>query len=178
VIGEPEDLSGAEQLASEDRYQFQWWALSLIEAQPLGGAEGSKTGKKGADKGIDGIIPFMEKEKGQSQRREVLVQVKSGHVQRTDIADLARAVEREKAAIGVFITLEASTSPMRTEASSTGFYKSPGWGKSYPRIQILTIEELLHGAQVDMPPAYGTFKQAGRVKDEGDQMLGLPGFDD
>ncbi len=65
---------------------------------------------------------------------------------------------------------------MRTEAASAGFYKSQGWGKSYPRVQILTIEDLLRGVAVDMPPAYGTFKQAGRVRDEGDQPLTLPGF--
>ena len=48
IIGEPEDLDGARQLASEDRYQFQWWALSLIKARPLGGSAGSKEGKKGS----------------------------------------------------------------------------------------------------------------------------------
>ena len=60
--------------------------------------------------------------------------------------------------------------PMDTEAHAADFYDSPGWGKSYPRIQILTIEQLLHGAQVQMPPAHGTFKQAQKVKtDEGVQ---------
>ena len=178
VVGEPEDLSGARQLAEDDKYQFQWWALSLIEAQPFGGQEGSKKGKKGSDGGIDGIIPFLEKEKGQTTRREVLVQVKGGNVKSGDIRDLVGTIEREKAAIGVFITLENATEPMKREAASAGFYKSPGWGKSYPRLQIFTIEELLRGAAVDMPPPYGTFKQAGRVKDDGDQPMALPGFED
>lgn len=168
VIGEPEDLAGAGQLAQDDRYQFQWWALSLVEAQPLGGEAGGKRGKKGADRGIDGVIPFMERIKGQAQRQVALVQVKSGHVQRTDIADLARAVEREKAALGVFITLEESTKPMRDEALSMGYYTSPGWNQRYPRIQILTVDDLLRGARIEMPPAYGTFRQAGRVQ-AGDQ---------
>lgn len=164
VIGEPEDLGGARQLASENRYQFQWWALSLIEAQPLGGYDGSKEGKKGSDKGIDGIIPFIEVG---GKREKVIAQVKSGHVKSGDIRDLRGATDREKAAIGVFITLESPSRDMITEAASAGFYESPGWGKKYPKIQILTIEELLHhGKQVAMPPVHGTFKQAERVQDD------------
>jgi DNA modification methylase len=66
VIGEPEDLEAAKQLASEDRYQFQWWALSLIEARPLGGQSGSKEGKKGSDKGIDGVMVFTDDNSGKA----------------------------------------------------------------------------------------------------------------
>src|SRR5437763_3105470 len=89
IIGEPEDLDGARQLASEDRYQFQWWALSLIKARPLGGAAGSKEGKKGSDKGIDGTMVFtdIDERTGVSALRakRVIVQVKSGHVKSGDI---------------------------------------------------------------------------------------------
>ena len=56
------------------------------------------------------------------------------------------------------------TSHMRQEAVSAGFYHSPGWGRDYPRIQILTIEELLHGAEVRMPPQHGTFREAHRAR--------------
>lgn len=161
VIGEPEDIGSARQLAHDDRYQFQWWALSLVDARPLGGQEGDKTGKKGSDKGIDGVITFIE-DKGRPQR--VVVQVKSGHVKSGDIRDLAGTLKREEAAIGIFITLEEPTRDMTTEAVSAGFYHSPGWGKDFPRIQILTISKLLHGAEVQMPPQFGTFKQAQRVQ--------------
>jgi site-specific DNA-methyltransferase (adenine-specific) len=99
VVGEPADLAGAQKLATENRYQFQWWALSLIEAQPLGGDAGSKTGKKGADKGIDGVISFIDDAAGKNVKR-VLVQVKSGHVNAAIVRDLRGVVEREKAAIG------------------------------------------------------------------------------
>jgi len=159
LVGEPEDTSGARQLASEDRYQFQWWALSLVQAKPLGGEEGSKRGKKGSDKGVDGVIPFLDPKPGR-----VLVQVKSGKVKSGDIRDLVGTVEREKAAIGVFITLEDSSKEMKTEAISAGFYRSPGWLTDYPKIQILTIEDLLKGASIRMPAAGGAFKQADRVK--------------
>ena len=132
-------------------------ALSLVRAKPLGATGGGKTGKKGADKGIDGFINFVDDNTGKPKR--VLVQVKSGHVQRAHIGELRGTVERENAAIGVFITLEEPTKPMREEAVSAGFYHSPGWGQDYPRIQILTIEELLHGAEIKMPPQYGTSRR-------------------
>lgn len=165
VRGEPEDVGAARQLAHDDRYQFQWWALSLIRAKPLGGQEGSKTGKKGADKGIDGVITFVD-EKGRP--KQALVQVKSGKVSSKDIRDLVGTVGREDAAIGVFITLEEPTSEMRKEAVSAGFYHSPVWNQDYPRIQILTIHDLLHGADVKMPRlAAITFKQAEKADDAG-----------
>ena len=166
IVGEPEDLGAARQLKTDDPYQFQWWALSLVRAKPLGGEAGSKAGKKGADKGIDGVINFIDDNSNKSKR--VLVQVKSGHVNSATIRDLVGTVTRESAAMGVLVTLESPTRDMRTEASSAGVYSSPGWGQDYPRIQILTIEELLNGAQVKMPPAFGTFKQAQAARRAGD----------
>ena len=173
VVGEPKDIGAARQLASEDRYQFQWWSLSLIRARPLGGQEGSREGKKGSDKGIDGVIAFIDDNTGKAKR--VLVQVKSGHVNSSHIRDLKGTLQREQAAIGVFITLEEPSKDMTTEAASAGFYHSQGWNQDYPRIQILTIEELLHNAEVKMPPQFGTFKQAQRVQqsDAEQYKLGL-----
>jgi site-specific DNA-methyltransferase (adenine-specific) len=174
TIGEPEDLADAHQLAHEDRYQFQWWALSLIEARPLGGVSEGKAGKKGSDKGIDGIIPFVDDTSHKLKR--VLVQVKSGHVKSSDIRDLRGVLDREiDSPIGVFITLEPSSSEMMKEAVSAGFYSSPLWQKNYPRVQILTIEEILNGAEVKMPPPSGAFKKAERIKKiEGNQReLGI-----
>lgn len=161
VVGEPEDLDGARQLARDDRYQFQWWALSLIQARPVGGVEGGK-GKKGADTGIDGIIPFIEDNTGKMMR--VMVQVKSGHVKSGDIRDLRGVLDREKdAPLAVFITLEKPTADMTREAATAGFYQSKIWG-TFPRLQILTIEEILNGAAVKMPTRSMAFKKAERVK--------------
>jgi site-specific DNA-methyltransferase (adenine-specific) len=162
VHGEPQDLDGARQLAQESHYQFQWWALSLVRAQPFGGEAGSKTGKKGSDKGIDGIIPFMDDASG--TRKRVIVQVKSGHVNSGLIRDLVGTMKREEAPIGVFITLENPSAEMKTEAIKQGFYHSPLWNKDYPALQILTISDLLKGAQIKMPPEHGTFRQAQRVR--------------
>lgn len=137
VIGQPTEVEGARQLAvdHESRYQFQWWALGLIDAKPIGGVE-----KKGADKGIDGKITFTD-EGGQLE--QVLVSVKSGHVNASQIRDLKGTIEREKAAIGVFITLEEPTRNMREEAATAGAWHSNVWNEDYARIQILSIRELL-----------------------------------
>jgi site-specific DNA-methyltransferase (adenine-specific) len=173
VVGEPEDMGAARQLASEDRYQFQWWALSLVRAKPLGAQGDSKIGKKGSDKGIDGIINFIDDHTGKPKR--IIVQVKSGKVKSGDIRDLVGTIQRESGAIGVFITLESPSKDMQTEAATAGYYQSPGWNKDYPRIQILTIDQLLNKAAIQMPPAeYGTFKQAQPVQLGGDQL----GLDD
>lgn len=163
VIGEPIDLGAARQLAQDDRYQFQWWALSLIRAKPLGSQEDSREGKKGSDRGVDGVIAFIDDTTGRAKR--VVVQVKSGHVKSGDIRDLRGTMQREQAAIGIFLTLENPSRDMINESLSAGFYHSAGWGQDYPRIQILTIDDLLHGrAQLKMPPQFGTFKQAPRVQ--------------
>lgn len=162
IIGEPEDLYSARQLAEDDRYQFQWWALSLIQARPLGGQEGSKTGKKGSDRGIDGIIPFVDDHTGKP--KQVMIQVKSGHVNSATIRDLRGVIERDNAPIGVLITLENPSRDMDKESVSAGFYMSDLWQQKYPRLQILTIEDLLAGKTVQMPPAYSAFKKAERVK--------------
>jgi site-specific DNA-methyltransferase (adenine-specific) len=151
VEGEPTDLAGARKLALDDRYQFQFWACSLVRDKPLGGQVGSRTGKRGSDRGVDGIIDFEDD--AARTPKKAIVQVKSGHVKSGDVRDLVGTMQREKAEIGVFLTLELPSREMLTEAASAGLYSSP-WGK-HARVQIFTIEELLdkrHPRRVDMPP--------------------------
>ncbi|GAC1652308.1 MAG: hypothetical protein NVS4B8_27590 [Herpetosiphon sp.] len=71
------------------------------------------------------------------------------------------------------MTLEAATREMRTEASAAGYYSSPGWGKDYPKVQLVTIADLLNGAEIKMPPQSGTFKQAQRVQKAAGERLGF-----
>ncbi len=167
VIGEPTTFDDARRLAHDDRFQFQWWALSLIRARPFGGEAGSKTGKKGADKGIDGVITFVDDNSHKAKR--VIVQVKSGKVSSADIRNLVGTLDREGAAIGAFITLQEPTRDMRTEAASAGYYHAPVWDRHFARVQLLTVAGLLDGtARLEMPPvAYTTFKEAPRVNEEG-----------
>jgi DNA modification methylase len=143
VIGEPVDLDGARQLASEDKFQFQWWALGLVGARPV-------EQKKGADKGIDGRLFFHDEGAGGDTKRIVL-SVKGGHLKATDVRDLRGVIEREKAAIGVLISLEPPTGPMKKEATNAGFYTSPWDQGKYRRLQLRTIEELLNGKSLDYP---------------------------
>ncbi|MCG2815407.1 MAG: restriction endonuclease [Candidatus Aminicenantes bacterium] len=158
VIGEPTSPPDAAALATSDPYQFQWWALGLIGARPV-------EQKKGADKGIDGKIVFQGDAPGIFEN--VIISVKAGHTGVNHVRDLRGVVEREKAAIGVLISMETPTKPMQTEAVTAGFFESKIWGKKYPKIQLLTIAELLTGNQVDMPPIRqvgATFKKAEKYK--------------
>jgi len=165
VIGAPTDLEGAKALAKEDRYQFQLWALGLVEALPY-------QEKKGADKGVDGVIRFFDDNSGKPKK--IIVQVKSGGVQRNDIATLKGDVEREGAAVGAFIALEEPTEPMRKEAASAGFYEAEALGKKYPKIQILTIAELLAGKELQYPRLdVATFKKAPRKAKRSHEDLGI-----
>ncbi len=159
VHGTPKDLDGARNLAAVDKYQFQWWAVSLVNAVPFAGK------KKGADSGIDGLIYF--KPEGKTTEKAI-VSVKGGeNVNVAMVRDLAHVVDRENAKIGVFITLADSTGPMRTEAVKAGFYETL-YGK-YPKIQILTIRELFEGKQPNIPLVDASaFKRAPKEK-QGDQ---------
>ena len=148
VIGVPQDLESAKALAVESehdgRYQFEYWALGLVDARP------SNLGKKGADSGIDGYINFFDDNSGKAKR--IIAQVKSGSVQRNHIATLKGDMEREKAEIGLFITLNPPTRPMLLEASSAGIYAPEHFpDRQYPRLQILTIEDLLSGSAAQYP---------------------------
>lgn len=165
IIGDPKDLESARVLAEQNRYQFEWWALSLVGARP------AQNKKKGADKGVDGYIYFFEDESGKAKK--IVVQVKSGHVTVSHIRDLTGVVEREKAAIGAFITLHKPTGPMNAEAASAGFYETKIFVSQrtmrYPRIQLITIEELLGGKHLQYPEwsLDATHKKAERKKKSG-----------
>jgi DNA modification methylase len=162
VIGEPVSLPDAMALAKQDRYQFQWWALGLVDARP-------EEEKKGADSGVDGRLYFHDEARA-AQTKKMVLQVKSGHVTVKDVRDLRGVMERDKAQIAALITLEEATKPMVAEAAKAGFYKSLWWNKKFPRLQILTIADLLAGKRIDYPPSRFvnvTFKRAPRTSNPG-----------
>ncbi len=142
VLGEPTTNEDAAQLAHDDHYQFQWWALGLVGARP-------DDKKKGADKGIDGRLYFHDEKGGKT--KQVIISVKSGRLKATDVRDVRAVIEREDAEIGVLISMESPTKPMRAEAASAGFYTAPFAGTKHPRLQLLTVEELLSGKGIDYP---------------------------
>jgi len=167
VVGEPTDYNGAAALAAEDKYQFQWWALGQVGARPA-------DQKKGADRGIDGRLYFHDDDSGKS--KQIVFSVKAGHVTVPQVRDLRGVLEREKAEIGIFISFEEPTRPMLKEAAEAGFYKSgPLDELVYPRIQILTIQQILDGKQPEYPARRdATFKKAPRSRPAVAENLTLP----
>ena len=165
TVGEPTTEADAKTLAAEDPYQFQWWALGLVGARPI-------EERKGADKGIDGRLYFHEGRAGET--KQIVLSVKAGHTQAAHVRDLYGVENREKAEIGVLISLEEPTREMRKEAASAGFYESP-WGK-HPRLQLLTVRELLEGKRVDYPPSQQvnvTYKRAPRAKGKKAEQISM-----
>jgi DNA modification methylase len=158
VIGQPTEVEGARMLAKQsldDRYEFQYWALSLVDAQPI-------DRKKGADAGIDGRITFTD---AGGQIRPVLVSVKSGHVNVAQVRDLVGTMKREAAPLGLFVTLEPPSKPMLAEAVAAGTFQSELSNRTYPAVQILTIESLLGGAKPQLPLLLlPTYQPAERVE--------------
>lgn len=161
VIGEPTTFEDAARLAEEDRNQFEAWALGLVGAR-------SNAKKKGPDRGIDGRLIFHEKEGGKT--RQVLISVKSGKTGVAHVRELRGVVEREEAELGLLITMREPTQAMRAEAAAAGFYRSGSegvgtWG-NHPRLQLLTVRELLDGKRIDMPPLSGnlTFRRSPRLE--------------
>ncbi len=160
VLGFPEDLAGARMLAETDRHMFEHWALTLIGAAP------AAPKKKGSDRGIDG--EFTWRDAADALCRGI-VSVKSGHVNVTHLRDLRGTVEREKASMGVLVTLEEATGPMRTEAAGAGRYQPEGIPRSFPVLQIATIEDLLAGREPDLPRwRHDPFREARQIA--GDQQ--------
>jgi SAM-dependent methyltransferase len=172
VKGEPVSVTDAEVLAKDDPYQFQWWALGQVNARPV-------EQKKGADKGIDGRI-FFHDDAESGDTKQIVISVKAGKLHAPYVRDLVGVVDREKAAMGVLLTMDEPTKNMRVEAASAGFYESP-WGTKHPRIQIITVGELLDGTGIDAPPSrdFRTVKKAPRArkasKDKQHDMFGDEG---
>ena len=163
IYGVPRDLAAARELAASDKHEFQLWTLSLINAQPY------KGGRKGADGGVDGYIWFQPD--GRNHEKAV-VSVKGGeNVDVKMIRDLIATVDREKAKVGVFVTLTEPTRPMKTEAAAAGFYDSPNHGR-FPKIQILTIADLFAHQKPHLPWIAPSSKRAKR-EPGADKQMGL-----
>jgi site-specific DNA-methyltransferase (adenine-specific) len=141
VHGTPNSLDGAMELASRDKHQFELWALAQVDAVPW------KGGRKGADTGIDGIIYFKPDGK---RTEKAIVEVKGGGTGVKDIGRLAQVMEREKAELGVLVTAQLPTSAMIKDAAAVGRFTDE-WGRTYPKLQILTLAEMFQGKKPDIP---------------------------
>ena len=158
--GSPRDLSGATALFGSSPKNFEMWAVKQIGGRP--------NPKWGGDEGIDGVIRFYidGKEWGAT-----LVSVKGGEtVNPSMVRDLLGTVERDNADLGVLITRVPPTKGMIDTATRSASYTWPGTGESYPKIQIITVEEILSGKRLSHPPMHGTFAEAPRHIDGGNQL--------
>jgi DNA modification methylase len=159
IEGWPVDMAGAVALAAqEDKYHFQDWAVIQCGARPAGGDR-----KKGADRGVDGVIPFID---GTAGPKRGIVSVKAGATNPGHIRDLGGVVSGDDdAAFGVFICLNAPTKPMIEAALSQGTWVSDFDGKIYPKMQILSAQDLMDGKTVRMPPSRtAVYAQASRER--------------
>jgi DNA modification methylase len=165
IAGVPKDLDGARALAIQDKYEFQKWALAMIDAQPF------KGGKKGGDGGVDGFLYIKPDGK---KTEKVIVSVKGGQsLNPAMVKDLIVTVDQEGAKMGLFLTLEPPTKGMVTQAAAAGFYKTD-YGQ-FPKIQIVTVEQLFGPSNPLHLPWQDTsvFKKVKREKTEKQSELDL-----
>ena len=169
VRGVPTDVEGARALAQRDPFSFQYWSLGLVEARPT-----AEPGRKGADRGIDGELIFSDDRDGRPKR--VIVSVKGGErFTSAAVRDLRGTVERERAEMGLLLTLKEPTREMMREAHEAGRYRSEGWGRDFPRLQIATIGDIFAGKGPQLPPVRRTFSRSQAAVDAARQP-GLAGL--
>lgn len=150
VIGTPRDLDGARALFARNPFDFERWAVSLVDAQP--------NAKQVGDKGIDGIGRFPIDNQGTLGK--VIVQVKGGRVGPSAVRDLIGTVGSQRAAAGVLITLEQPTGPTLDAARHSGLYVHPATKRQYPVVQAITVEDLLAGRRPFLPTLVPPYVQA------------------
>ncbi|MFF9910678.1 DNA methyltransferase [Streptomyces sp. NPDC013457] len=158
ILGTPKDMAGAAKLFQKSPFEFERWCVMQVDGQP--------NEKQVGDKGIDGVIRFPVDAKGGSQR--VLVSVKGGTTNPGHVRDLIGTVASQNAAMGVFICMKAPTKAMIEAANHSGVYQHPGNGQQFPKVQIITVAELLEGKRPHLPVALLPFFQAQRRYDAAD----------
>ena len=152
VRGIPRDVGGASALFRDNPFDFERWAVSLVGGQPHQRAE------QAGDKGVDGWIRFP---KSARETGRAVVSVKGGRqLNPAMVRDLRGTVESQRADMGLLVTLETATRGMVDEARRSGTYTHPMTNRAYPRLQIITVRELLSGKQPDMPHAFLPYVKA------------------
>lgn len=153
VDGIPRDMGSARALFNRSPFDFERWAVSRINAQP--------NEKQVGDKGVDGVARFYLA-KGTHGR--ILVSVKGGKIVGPQfVRDLLGTVETQKAQMGVLITMAEPTPGVLDAANHGGTYKWDITGQVYPKVQVITIADLLTGKRPDMPAALLPYIQAAKA---------------
>ncbi len=165
ILGIPRDMEGAAALFHRSPFEFERWCVMMLDGQP--------NEKQTGDKGIDGVIRFPIDGKGNSDR--ILVSVKGGITNPGHVRDLVGTVQSQKAAMGVFISMQAPSKGMKDAANHSGVYKHPRDGKSYPKVQIVSVKEVLAGKRPMLPLTQLPYFQAQRRGGDGDRQLRFEG---
>ncbi|MGB5105078.1 MAG: site-specific DNA-methyltransferase, partial [Candidatus Zixiibacteriota bacterium] len=152
VIGEPKSVDAAEELFKQSAFQFEAWAVSLVGGQPY-----KSTG--GGDSGMDGFLYFQDYK---HEYHRIIIEVKGGDYQPKDVRALAHVLKREESPMGILIALRKPTKGMLTAAAELGTWEMPGSRKSFPVLQIITIEDFFEGKKPELPDTSGTLKKAKR----------------
>ena len=158
VHGVPKDADGARDLAERDKHEFQKWIVATIGGQPYRG------GKKGMDRGIDGYLHFRDAER---KPQFAVISVKGGAIKSGDVCDLKGTIEREKASIGIFLSLNPPTREMEREAAASGLYETGGM--KVPRIQILTAAQVIDDRRPQVPFGFTESLKKAERESEDDQ---------
>jgi site-specific DNA-methyltransferase (adenine-specific) len=156
VNGVPKDADAARDLAERDKHEFQKWIVATIGGQPY------KGGKKGMDRGIDGYLHFRDAD---NKPQMAIISVKGGGTNSAHVRDLKGTMERESAALGIFLTLNDPTREMEKESASAGVYESGG--RKFLKLQILTAAQVIDGKRPQVPFGHTeSLKKASRESDD------------
>lgn len=169
VENEPTEMDSLRQMIHERNggYKFQFWALNKVLAMPIGGIE-----KKGRDRGIDGVRTFSD---AAAQLQRIIYSVKSGHITPGMVRELIGVMKQERAAMGAFVTVERPTEEIRRAAKVAGSYQYAA-GATFPRVQVITAEDLLAGRVPEVPAVapptgFRRISLAGVDRRRGEQMI-------
>jgi site-specific DNA-methyltransferase (adenine-specific) len=167
VEGIPQDMESARALATREddrvRKEFEKWAVLTYTNN-----RAVINTKKGADKGIDGMVYFAT---APGETARMVLQVKSGGANRGTIATIRGDMEREKAELAVLISMDEPTKPMIEEAKSVGVYEHRLMGRTYDRIRIVTVREMIEdGVRMDLPLSYDSVRQVKKAGKESGQL--------
>ncbi|MCA1606564.1 MAG: restriction endonuclease, partial [Acidobacteria bacterium] len=162
IRGIPRDLAGATALFRHSPFEFERWCVMLLDGQP--------NEKQVGDKGVDGVIRFPLDKKTSGR---ILVSVKGGSTNPGHVRDLLGTVQSQNAAMGIFVCMQKPTKGMIDAANHSGGYRYPVNGQQFPKVQIITVEELLSGKQPAMPTTLLPYFQAQRRYDTEAEQLAL-----
>ncbi len=133
--GIPVDMHGAAKLAQEKPFDFEKWAVTRIPGL-------APNDRQTGDKGVDGKGKLILEPKGK-YKNLVLAQVKGGKFKPGELRDFLHSMDRENAAMGIFITLRSLRGlrlrNAEAELASVGHF-TPG-ATAYPRAQLWSIED-------------------------------------